>query len=196
MAHVELAEGAVLLEKSFITDEGTNNRIILHENARFGTIGSPRIEFKGSNNTLEVFESCTIKRGHYRFVGDGNRISFGKKTTLNGAYFLCDGGSLISTGEDCMFSYEIELRTTDAHTLFDTQTGELLNPPEDIIIGDHCWIGKGACILQGVVLPNDTVVGTRALVTKSFDEPFTAIAGIPAKVVRRNVGWRRPPPTR
>ena len=58
------------------------------------------------------------------------------------------------------------------------------------------WIGKEACIMQGVKLPNNTVVGYRAVVTKSFDEQFTAIAGVPARVVRKNITWSRTKPHR
>lgn len=93
-----------------------------------------------------------------------------------------------------MLSYELELRTTDAHSLFDRQSGELKNPPAGISIGDHCWIGKGACILQGVSLTNDVVVGTKSLVTKSCNEPYVALAGIPAKIVSRDTAWDRTPP--
>ena len=50
--------------------------------------------------------------------------------------------------------------------------------------------------MQGVKLPNNTVVGYRAVVTKSFDEQFTAIAGVPARVVRKNITWSRTKPHR
>lgn len=55
-------------------------------------------------------------------------------------------------------------------------------PP--IIIGKHCWIGKGATILPGVVLGDFTIVGAGAIVTKSFDTGYCVIAGNPAKIIK------------
>ncbi len=55
-------------------------------------------------------------------------------------------------------------------------------PP--IIIGKHCWIGKGATILPSVVLGDFTIVGAGAIVSKSFEEGYCVIAGNPAKVIR------------
>lgn len=191
-----LGPKAKLHEQSTITCEGSNNRLILKDKAKLGTLGTPKIEFIGHNNTLILEENTVVKRGHYRLCGDNNTIVIGKKTTINGAYMLCEGGSTIRIGEDCLLSYELEFRTTDAHSILDKTTGQLLNPPEDIIVGSHVWIGKGVCILQGVNLASNIIVGTRALVTKSFSREFIAIAGVPARLVRENVIWERNAPTR
>lgn len=51
-----------------------------------------------------------------------------------------------------------------------------------ISIDDYVWIGTGALILPGVHLARGSVVGARAVVTKST-EPGQILAGNPAKVV-------------
>lgn len=197
MTDIQIHESATFNEKTLVIDEGQNNRIILHQRARIGIGGATvKLEFKGSNNLIELYDWSYLKRGDYRCVGDGNRIIFGKKTTVNKAGFLAEDGSRITLGEDCMLSYDIQVRTTDAHSIYDTITGELKNPPEDVTLGDRCWIGRDVCIQQGVTLANDTIVGTRALVTKPFLQPNTAIAGIPARIVSENVRWKRNPPKR
>jgi acetyltransferase-like isoleucine patch superfamily enzyme len=50
-------------------------------------------------------------------------------------------------------------------------------------VGNNCWIGYGACILRGVTIGDNTVVGTSAVVTKSLPENAVA-AGVPARVIR------------
>ncbi len=52
-----------------------------------------------------------------------------------------------------------------------------------ITIGDDCWIGNNAVILDGVEIGSGTVVGAATVVTKSL--PARAVAvGAPARVIR------------
>jgi acetyltransferase-like isoleucine patch superfamily enzyme len=45
------------------------------------------------------------------------------------------------------------------------------------------WIGYGACILRGVTVGDNAVIGTNAVVTKDVP-PNAIVAGVPARVVR------------
>jgi acetyltransferase-like isoleucine patch superfamily enzyme len=60
-------------------------------------------------------------------------------------------------------------------------------------VGNNVWIGYGACILRGVTIGDNAIVGTSAVVTK--DVPANAVvAGIPARVIRtretpRSMRW-------
>jgi len=54
----------------------------------------------------------------------------------------------------------------------------------DVIIGNDVWIGRGAVIRSGVRIGDGAVIGTGALCTKNV-EPYTVVAGNPAKVVRK-----------
>ncbi len=187
----EFDKGAVFNEKTFVKSEGTGNKLILGKNSKFGSLGTPKIDFIGSGNTIELGERVVLKRGHLRFVGDNQTIKIGSKTTINGVYILVDEQTNVTIGSDCMFSYSIELRTTDAHSILDTNSGERVNRAADINIGDKVWVGKEVMITKGVTLSSNVIVGARALVTKSFDAEFCAIAGVPASVVKECVTWDR-----
>ncbi len=63
-------------------------------------------------------------------------------------------------------------------------------PPENISIGEKCWIGMNSVILPGVILGDHTVVGAGSVVTKSFPEGYCVIAGNPAKVIKE-INWER-----
>lgn len=52
-------------------------------------------------------------------------------------------------------------------------------------IADYCWIGFGAVILPGVSLGVHTVVAANAVVTSGIYEPYTLLAGNPAKVIKK-----------
>ena len=69
--------------------------------------------------------------------------------------------------------------------------GKRLPSPQGVLIGDHCWIGQGATFTKNAIIPANTVVGLQSVVTKSFREEFTALAGNPTKVIKNGVKWSR-----
>lgn len=51
----------------------------------------------------------------------------------------------------------------------------------DILIKSGCWIGRNSCVLGGVVLGKNSVVGANSVVTKSFDD-YSIIVGQSKKI--------------
>jgi acetyltransferase-like isoleucine patch superfamily enzyme len=66
-------------------------------------------------------------------------------------------------------------------------------------IGDDCKIYNNAVILPGTVLGKHCVVGANSVVSGKYD-PFTIIAGIPARAIKRydfrSATWVRPSKSR
>jgi acetyltransferase-like isoleucine patch superfamily enzyme len=62
--------------------------------------------------------------------------------------------------------------------------GELLETRGPVRIGNGVWIGDNAVVLSGVEVGDGAVVSAGAIVTRSV-EPFTIVAGVPAKAVRK-----------
>jgi acetyltransferase-like isoleucine patch superfamily enzyme len=53
----------------------------------------------------------------------------------------------------------------------------------DVRVGHNVWIGYGACILRGVTVGENSVIGTSAVVTRTLP-PNSVSAGNPARVIR------------
>ena len=53
----------------------------------------------------------------------------------------------------------------------------------DVHVGSNVWIGYGACILRGVRVGDNCVIGTSAVVTGDIPDNAVA-AGNPARVLR------------
>jgi len=51
-------------------------------------------------------------------------------------------------------------------------------------VGHDTWIGHGAIVMPGLTIGTGSVIGAGAVVTKDVP-PYTIVAGVPAKVVRR-----------
>lgn len=62
----------------------------------------------------------------------------------------------------------------------------VIEPPNatPTIIEDEVLIGANAVVLEGVIVGKGSVVGAGAIVTKDV-EPFTVVAGVPAKFIKR-----------
>ena len=55
---------------------------------------------------------------------------------------------------------------------------------EKTSIGNDVWIGEGAMVMTGCNIGNGAVIAARAVVTKDV-EPYSIVAGIPAKEIRK-----------
>ena len=53
-----------------------------------------------------------------------------------------------------------------------------------VTIGHDVWLGHGVTILPGVRVGNGAVIGAGAVVSRDV-EPYTIVAGVPAKPIRR-----------
>jgi acetyltransferase-like isoleucine patch superfamily enzyme len=53
----------------------------------------------------------------------------------------------------------------------------------DVRVGNNVWMGFGSCVLRGVSIGENSIVGTSAVCTS--DVPANAVvAGVPARLIR------------
>lgn len=194
-----------------------NNIIFVDESGKEHkktTINGLNIRFIGANSTIKIyapcpkFENCTFICGdniNITIGGSVHRITnlfaevtsknaslnIGKNLALRGAVFsIKERENLtVNIGDDCLIASNVKFWTTDFHSVIDADTKRPLNPPADITLGDHCWVGEDAVIAKGVSLKNDTIVASRAYVTKSFDISNIIIGGVPASIIKENTSW-------
>lgn len=178
--------GATGLKGYVLIRRGTGNSVTIGRGTRFD--GS--IEIQGTRNTVVIGENCHF-RGKIVVKDHGQTVVFGDHSTSVSVRILCQEGANVSIGRWCMLSRDIEIRTTDAHSVIDRKTGKRLNTPASITIGDHVWVGVGAIINKGVSIASDSIVGAKAFVNSAFDEEGVVIAGMPARIVKRGVTWNR-----
>ncbi|PNW77847.1 hypothetical protein CHLRE_10g454150v5 [Chlamydomonas reinhardtii] len=114
----------------------------------------------------------------------GYNITVGSDVYMNFNCCVLDCNK-VTIGSRVLFGPNVQIYTA-AHPL----AGSLRNGtkgPEyalPISIGDDVWVGGGAIVLPGVSIGNGSVVGAGAVVTRNV-EPYTVVAGNPARLVRR-----------
>jgi acetyltransferase-like isoleucine patch superfamily enzyme len=167
---------------------GNNNTVeIMHRT----TLSDMTIFIRGNNHKLKIEENCILRGGSFWFEDSFCEIFIGKNTSIESAHFaVTEIKTRIDVGEDCMFSNGIELRTGDSHAIIDIENNVKINNAQNIMIGNHVWIGARSIILKGVVIGDNTIIGTGSIVTKSILNNSVAV-GIPANVIKRNVNWVR-----
>ncbi|WP_169304913.1 acyltransferase [Selenomonas sputigena] len=127
-------------------------------------------------------------------LGHGTRISVGEKGTLvfsAGVDITAETAIVcqrkISFGEGTLISWDNLIMDTDFHHVI--KNDEIINPPAEIHIGKHVWIGCRCTILKGSVIADKTIVAAGSLIAKKFTRGNVIIGGISAKVLTDEVEW-------
>ncbi len=145
--------------------------------------------FIGDNNVIEFGTDCHATSGSFYIEDSHNSIVTGDHTNYAGKiHIACTESTNIRVGDNCLFSSEIVIRSGDSHSVVD-RNGDRINHAKDVTIQSHVWIGFRVLITKGALISENTIVGTGAIVTNSFEEGNVVLAGVPAKIVKRDVDW-------
>lgn len=167
---VEIEEGAIFHNTKILI--GSMGHVHIKKTHARG-IRNTKIQMACSNKHKQLYidEGCSIESARFAIVNDNNLT--------------------IKIGKDCMISSNVIFRSADGHTIFDIHNGHILNKSEPIILGNHIWVGASVTFLKGCEISNNTIIGTGSIVSRKHTEEYTAIAGVPASVVRTGVNWDR-----
>ncbi len=140
--------------------------------------------------TFEIGREATLRLGRWSWIGHGSKIrihegeaSIGAKSVL-GQECTISAFQHVSIGRECVIADRVMLIDFD-HGVVEVERPIRLQGiyKRDVRVGSNCWIGYGACILRGVSVGDNAVIGTNTVVTK--DLPANAVAGgTPARVLR------------
>lgn len=154
-------------------------------------MGVPQV--KGSHMEtrllLEEGAKMTVKGTFRMYAGSYIRVIKGGHLIVHDGFInenvqiTC--GSTIEIGRGCAIGRDVVIRSYDGHNIL--KDGYKISEP--IKIGNHVWIGQGAQILKGVNIGDGSVIAAGAVVTKDV-APYTAVGGVPAKVIGEEIYWK------
>ncbi|MBL8575182.1 MAG: acyltransferase [Hyphomicrobiaceae bacterium] len=170
---------------------------LFHYNARNNVVSVGKgfssrgltIRFTGSGNRVEIADNVDFS-GEIAIVGKGLCVSIGARSHLRDAKIGVRGAG-VRIGADCLFANRVEIRSSDMHRIINRANGKVINPPRPVEIGNHVWVAGDVSIMRGTRIADDCVIGIGSLVNTRFDEPNCVIAGVPARVIRRDITWKR-----
>ena len=146
--------------------------------------------FVHKNVTFEIGKNAKVYLGRWSWIGTGCKIRVHEGEVLIGAKTVFGQECTISSfqhveiGRECILADRVMLIDFD-HGVVDTDRPirEQGIYKRDVVVGHNCWLGYGACILRGVSVGDNSVVGTNSVVTKDLPENSVS-GGVPAKVLR------------
>lgn len=83
----------------------------------------------------------------------------------------------VAIGQGCVIGENIRIQKM-------TSVGPAFGTNKCPKIGDNVYIGPGARLYGDIEIADNCWIGANAVVNKSFLEPYSVIAGVPAKVVK------------
>jgi acetyltransferase-like isoleucine patch superfamily enzyme len=145
---------------------------------------------------FEIGREASVSMGRWSWLGHDckirahqGHISIGAKSVL-GQECTISCYQHVAIGRECIIADRVMMIDFD-HGMVDVERPirEQGIYKRDVNVGHNVWIGYGTCVLRGVSVGNNSVIGTNAVVT--YDVPDNAIvAGVPARIIRMRAAPR------
>lgn len=211
--NVFLSKGSSLLQNIRIICKGSNNYVSIGKNFRaiegcegkvtihlsYGSsvsIGN-NFHFKGNleinadfGGTVNIGDAFQCYNDGIIFANNDGKVNIGKKVSTGSRLFIL--GGKVDIGDDCMFSHDVSIIGTNAHSIFDLHNESSINKVNEkpIKIENHVWLGKSATVLYGSKVGENSIIGASSLVKGVYTDN-SIIAGNIARVLRTNCTWDR-----
>jgi acetyltransferase-like isoleucine patch superfamily enzyme len=139
---------------------------------------------------LEIGREATLRIGRWAWIGHGSKIrvhegevEIGAKTVM-GQECTISAYQHVSIGRECIVADRVMLIDFD-HGVVEVERPIRLQGiyKRDVRVGHNVWMGYGACVLRGVSVGDNSIIGTSSVVT--HDVPANAVVGgVPARIIR------------
>lgn len=159
--------------------------------------------FFGKGLELQIAKRGTIRFGRFVWVGDGTKIRchegeviVGQKTVL-GQECTISAYRHVRIGEQCVIADRAMFIDFD-HGVVEVERPIRVQGiyMRDVDVGSNVWVGYGACVLRGIRVGDNSVIGSNSVLTK--DVPANGVVGgVPARLLRmreapRELRWPDP----
>lgn len=176
--------GNPTIEYSKIHFAGKNNIIFCESNVK---LWGCNIVFKGNNSLIYLSSSngyclnVQIVHDSVLFIGKNNDL-------IPPIHINVQEHQNLIIGDDCSIGSNTNIRTGDAHIIYDRESKTRLNMGSSVVIGDHVWLGhqiyvdKGVSIGSGAVVENNSHIPSNATLKSN-----TIYSGNPVNLIKSDV---------
>ena len=162
-----------------------------------GRLQTDGLCFIGPGVKFEIGRRARVELGRWSWIGHGCKVRVHEGELIIGAKSVLGQECTISAFQHVSIGRECIIADRVMMIDFDHGMVEVERPireqgiyKRDVRIGHNVWIGYGACVLRGVTVGDNSVIGTSAVVTAT-SRRTPIVGGIPAKVIRMRAAPRR-----
>lgn len=132
----------------------------------------------GVNFSCGYFNRVDVFRGAHLTIGDNFQMN-------DSCHIACAEHVVI--GDDVLIASRVFISDHD-HRIPDIGQSPLTSGLDTakVSIGSRVWLGEGVCILKGVTIGDDVVVGANSVVTKDIPSG-TVCVGAPARIIKHRL---------
>ncbi len=162
-----------------------------------GRLETDGLCFVGPGVKFQIGRDAKLKLGRWCWICHGTKVrvhegetSIGAKSVL-GQECTISAFQHVSIGRECIVADRAMLIDFD-HGIVEVERPIRLQGiyKRDVRVGHNVWVGYGACLLRGVTVGDNAVIGTLAVVTTKV--PANAVVGgVPARLIRMREEPRR-----
>jgi acetyltransferase-like isoleucine patch superfamily enzyme len=179
-------------KSSIIIKKGKNAKLIIEGNLFINShlSGSSPIRILLSENSmLHIKGDFVIGNGVCISIHKNGRLVIGGRLNESDSGITADSTimvfSNIEIGFDIICAWGVYITDSNWHSI----AGQ--NHQGNVKIGNHVWIANNSNILKNTQIGDNCIVASNSKVINQRFESDTLIAGVPAKVIKTGVVWKR-----
>ena len=173
--------------------------VILDEGAYLETTFSFHLFRSEVDGAVKCRRGASVYLGTMFDVGPKGRVEIGEYSLVNGARIICDAEIII--GDYALISWNVVFMDTyrfpfninsrrqqlERFAQRQSRASNVHAGARPIRLERNVWVGFDACVMPGVTIGEGSVVGAKSVVFEDVPA-FTAVAGNPARVIRKLPG--------
>ena len=173
------------LKNSTVFFAGKNNILFCEDNIN---IVNSSIRFEGNNCVIYL---CYTKSSYSLdiHVFQNSLVYMGRDNKLSPTMHInVQEHQNVIIGDDCIIGSNFNLRTSDAHIIYDSNTKKRVNNSASVLIGDHVWLAHQTYVEMGVHIGSGAILNNNSHAFKySKLKSNKLYTGNPARAVKENV---------
>lgn len=190
-------KGKIIFNSSFIKLRISNGGIIrlngnLIIDSHLNTPGYISILVR-QDGILQIENDFVIGQNIKIFVDDGAELLIKGKYIESVSGITCDSSIMchknIIIGTDFLCSWNVYITDCDWHQIIRNGVNEAVN--DNVVIGDHVWIGSNVIISKGAHIGNDVIVGAYTKIGNKSIKGKSTIVGLNPIVISDSYTWKR-----
>jgi acetyltransferase-like isoleucine patch superfamily enzyme len=135
------------------------------------------VAIEGTAN-IRIGRNARIYPGVLLETQGAGRIVIGNNVVLSRGVHIV-AFDTVTLGNNCMVGEYASLRDAD-HRKSRVSMRDSGHLCAAIQLGSNVWVGRGACVLKGVQIGDNSIIGANAVVTRNVG-PLSCSVGVPAR---------------